>query len=54
MFIPIGDEPDPPGYLPSGTVAVIAVNVAVYLPIALPPSLQAPDLRAVYACHSIS
>ncbi len=45
MFIPIGDEPNPPGYLPIATVAIIAINVAVYLLIALPLSTQAPDLR---------
>src|SRR5262245_9504908 len=45
MFIPIGDEPNPPGYLPTATVAIVAINVAVYLLIALPLSMQAPDLR---------
>jgi membrane associated rhomboid family serine protease len=45
MFIPIGDEPNPPGFLPAATAAIIAINVALYVLIALPLSMQAPDLR---------
>ncbi len=42
MFLPIGDEPNP-HHLPAMTVALIAVNVAVFVLIALPLSMQAPD-----------
>jgi membrane associated rhomboid family serine protease len=39
MFIPIGDEPNP-NQLPVMTVALIAVNVAVFLLLCLPLSLR--------------
>jgi membrane associated rhomboid family serine protease len=42
MFLPIGDEPNP-HHLPVTTVALIAVNVAVYLLIALPLGARPPD-----------
>jgi membrane associated rhomboid family serine protease len=42
MFIPIGDEPNPP-QRPVMTVALIAVNVAVYLLISLPLSMRPAD-----------
>jgi membrane associated rhomboid family serine protease len=42
MFIPIGDEPNP-HHLPLMTVALIAVNVAVFLLVALPMSTRPAD-----------
>ena len=42
MFLPIGDEPNP-HHLPVTTVALIAINVAVYLLITLPLGARAPD-----------
>jgi membrane associated rhomboid family serine protease len=42
MFLPIGDEPNPPRF-PVMTVALIAVNVAIYLLITLPLGMRAPD-----------
>jgi len=44
MFIPIGDEPNPYDYLPVATIAIIAINVAVYLLFTLPLSTRPPDL----------
>ena len=41
MFLPIGDEPNP-HHVPV-TVAIIAVNVAVYLLLTLPLSMRPPD-----------
>jgi membrane associated rhomboid family serine protease len=43
MFIPIGDEPNPSEHLPAATIAIIAINVAVYLFITLPFSMRPPD-----------
>jgi membrane associated rhomboid family serine protease len=42
MFIPIGDEPNP-RHLPVMTVALIALNVAVFLLVSLPLSAQPAD-----------
>ncbi|MCW5621353.1 MAG: rhomboid family intramembrane serine protease [Burkholderiales bacterium] len=42
MFLPIGDEPNP-HHVPVMTVAIIAVNVAVYLLLTLPLSMRPPD-----------
>jgi membrane associated rhomboid family serine protease len=42
MFLPIGDEPNP-HHLPVMTVAIIAVNVAVFLLVTLPFGMRAPD-----------
>ncbi len=42
MFLPIGDEPNP-HHLPAITVLVIAVNVAVFLLVTLPLSVQPAD-----------
>jgi membrane associated rhomboid family serine protease len=42
MFIPIGDEPNPQ-QRPLMTVALIAVNIAVYLLISLPLSMRPAD-----------
>jgi membrane associated rhomboid family serine protease len=42
MFLPIGDEPNP-HHLPVVTVAIIAVNVAVFLLLTLPLSTRAAD-----------
>jgi hypothetical protein len=42
MFLPIGDEPNP-HHLPVTTVALIAINVAVYLLITLPLGARPPD-----------
>jgi membrane associated rhomboid family serine protease len=42
MFLPIGDEPNP-HHVPVTTVAMIAINVAVYLLITLPLSARPPD-----------
>ena len=44
MFVPIGDTPNPPAHVPVATIAIIAINVAVYVLIALPLSLRPPDL----------
>ena len=43
MFLPLGDEPNPPG-VPVVTYALIAVNCVVYLLISLPLSAVQPDL----------
>ncbi|HTT36077.1 MAG TPA: rhomboid family intramembrane serine protease [Burkholderiales bacterium] len=42
MLLPIGDEPNP-RHFPVMTVALIVVNVAAYLLVALPLSMQRPD-----------
>jgi membrane associated rhomboid family serine protease len=42
MFIPIGDEPNP-HQLPVVTTALIAINVAVFLLVALPLSMRPAD-----------
>jgi membrane associated rhomboid family serine protease len=42
MFLPIGDEPNP-HHVPVMTVALIAINVAVFVLITLPLSLRPPD-----------
>ena len=42
MFLPLGDEPNPPG-VPYVNYALIAVNVAVYALISLPLSFNAAD-----------
>jgi len=42
MFLPIGDEPNP-HHLPVMTIAIIAVNVAVFLLLTLPLSTRAAD-----------
>ena len=43
MFLPIGDEPNP-HHLPVATIALIAINVAVFVLITLPFSMRPPDL----------
>ena len=43
MFLPIGDEPNPSGKLPLVTIALIAINVAVFLLLAVPLSSRPPD-----------
>jgi len=42
MFLPIGDEPNP-HHLPAMTIAIIALNVAVFLLVTLPLSARAVD-----------
>ena len=42
MFLPIADEPNP-HHFPAMTVALIAINVAVYLLVSLPLSMRPPD-----------
>lgn len=42
MIVPIGDAPDPRGGISVGTYLVIALNVAVYVLIAMPLSAQRP------------
>ena len=42
MFLPLGDEPNPPG-IPWATYGLIAANTAVYLLISLPLSVVRPD-----------
>ncbi len=44
MLLPIGDAPQPVGFRPYVTWALIAINVLVYLTITLPLSAAAPDL----------
>ncbi|MGH9322628.1 MAG: rhomboid family intramembrane serine protease [Vicinamibacteria bacterium] len=44
MFLPVGDQPNPRG-TPVATYALIAANVAVYLLVSLPLSLQPADPR---------
>lgn len=41
MFLPYADEPNPKGFKPWVTLALIAVNVAVYILITMPSSGQA-------------
>lgn len=53
MFLPLGDEPNPRG-VPVVTYGLIAVNVAVYLFIALPLSTLAPDLNDQALTHYIA
>jgi membrane associated rhomboid family serine protease len=43
MFFPVGDEPNPSDHLPAATIAIIAANVAVFVLVALPLSMRAPD-----------
>jgi len=45
FFLPIGDTPNQPGYLPWMTWLLIAANVAVYLLITMPLSSQGVDLN---------
>jgi membrane associated rhomboid family serine protease len=42
MFLPIGDEPNP-HHVPVMTIALIAINVAVYLLLTLPMGTRPPD-----------
>jgi membrane associated rhomboid family serine protease len=42
MFLPIGDEPNP-HHFPAMTVTLIAVNVAVFVLVTLPLSMQSPN-----------
>jgi membrane associated rhomboid family serine protease len=42
MFVPIGDEPNP-HHLPLATIALIAINVAVFVLMTWPLSLRPPD-----------
>ncbi len=44
MFLPIGDSPNPPHYRAWVTWGLMAVNIAVYLGLTLPLSLQAVTL----------
>jgi membrane associated rhomboid family serine protease len=53
MFLPLGDEPNPRG-VPIVTYGLIAVNVAVYLFIALPLSAVAPDLNDPALAHYVA
>ena len=43
MFLPIGDEPNPSEHLPLVTIGLIAINVAIFLLLALPLGARAPD-----------
>jgi membrane associated rhomboid family serine protease len=42
MFLPVGDQPNPPG-TPVANYAILAANVAIYLLLSLPLSLQPAD-----------
>ncbi len=42
MFLPVGDQPNPPG-TPIANYAILAANVAVYLLLSLPLSLRPAD-----------
>jgi membrane associated rhomboid family serine protease len=42
LFLPIADEPNP-HHFPAMTVALIAINVAVYLLVSLPLSMRPPN-----------
>lgn len=44
MFFPIGDTPNPRGFVPWVSYALIAVNVAVYMVVSLPLSVQGVDI----------
>ena len=44
MFLPIGDEPNPTGFTPWVTWALIGANVAVYLLVTVPLSMAAVDV----------
>ncbi|MEQ1505515.1 MAG: rhomboid family intramembrane serine protease [Myxococcota bacterium] len=43
MFLPIGDTPNPRGFVPWVTWLLIAVNVAIHLLLALPASMMPAD-----------
>jgi len=43
VFLPIGDEPNPSEHLPLVTIGLIAINVAIFLLLALPLGARAPD-----------
>lgn len=45
MILPLGDQPNPRGFVPVVTYAVIFLNIAVYLLITLPLSVRSPDPR---------
>ena len=44
MFLPIGDSPNPKGFVPWVTWVLIATNIAIHLLLALPLSASPPDL----------
>ena len=46
MFLPIGDTPNPENYRPWVNHLLISINVSLYLFVALPASLAAPDINS--------
>jgi len=53
MFLPLGDEPNPRG-VPIVTYGLLAVNIAIYLFIALPLSALEPDLNDPALAHYVA
>jgi membrane associated rhomboid family serine protease len=43
MILPLGDQPNPRGFIPYVNYTLIFINVAVYVLITLPLSMQPPD-----------
>ena len=46
MFLPIGDTPNPENYRPWVNHLLISINVSLYLFVALPASMAAPDINS--------